>query len=67
MKTRKVKESPIMRANEVCRLLKIGRNTLYEWCRLGIIPCKRVGRILLFSRKQIYDWLENNDNVGGMN
>ncbi len=67
MKASKVKESPIMRADEVCRLLKIGRNTLYEWCRLGIIPHKRVGRILLFSRKQIYDWLENNDNVGGVN
>lgn len=67
MKASKVKESPIMRADEVCRLLKIGRNTLYEWCRLGIIPHKRVGRILLFSRKQIYEWLENNENKGGMN
>lgn len=67
MKASKVKESPIMRADEVCRLLKIGRNTLYEWCRLGIIPHKRVGRILLFSRKQIYAWLENNENKGGMN
>ncbi len=67
MKASKVRESPIMRANEVCRLLKIGRNTLYEWCRLGIIPCKRVGRILLFSRRQIYDWLENNKNAGGVN
>ena len=66
MKASKVKESPIMRADEVCRLLKIGRNTLYEWCRLGIIPHKRVGRILLFSRKQIYEWLENNENKGGM-
>ncbi len=67
MKAGKVKDNPIMRADEVCRLLKIGRNTLYEWCRLGIIPHKRVGRILLFSRKQIYEWLENNENVGGMN
>ena len=67
MKASKVKEGPIMRADEVCRLLKIGRNTLYEWCRLGIIPRKRVGRILLFSRKQIYEWLENNENKGGMN
>jgi excisionase family DNA binding protein len=67
MKASKVKESPIMRADEVCRLLKIGRNTLYEWCRLGIIPHKRVGRVLLFSRKLIYGWLENSENIGGIN
>ena len=55
-----------MRADEVCRLLIIGKNTLYEWCRLNIIPHKRVGRVLLFSRKKIYEWLENNENEGGI-
>ena len=65
MNTSEVKENPVMRADGVCRLLNIGRNTLYEWCRLEIIPHKRVGRILLFSRKQIYEWLENNENKGG--
>lgn len=67
MSTSKIKESPIMRAKEVRRLLKISKNTLYEWCRLGMIPHKQVGRIFLFSRKKIYEWLENNENEGGMN
>ena len=66
MKASKVKESPIMRAEEVWRLLKISKNTLYEWCRLGIIPHKRVGRVLLFSRKMIYEWLEDKENERGI-
>ena len=55
-------ESSVMRADEVRRLLKIGRNTLYEWCEQGIIPHKRVNRVILFSRKRIQEWLENNQN-----
>jgi len=51
-----------MRADEVRRMLGIGRNTLYNWCELDIIPHKRVGRVLLFSRKRIQEWLDNNEN-----
>lgn len=43
----------------------IGRNTLYHWCELGIIPHKRVGRVILFSRERIREWLEKNENEGG--
>ena len=38
-------------------LLKIGRNTLYEWCEQDIIPHRRAGRLILFSRKRIQQWL----------
>jgi excisionase family DNA binding protein len=62
---REQEENPVMRANEVCKLLKIGRNTLYEWCERGIIPYKRAGRLIFFSRKCIYAWLENNETKGG--
>jgi len=55
-------ENLIMRADEVRQMLGIGRNTLYNWCELGIIPHKRVGRVILFSRKRIQEWLDNNEN-----
>ncbi|MFC1971872.1 helix-turn-helix domain-containing protein [Chloroflexota bacterium] len=55
-------ENPILRADEVRRLLKIGKNTLYNWCEQGIIPHKHAGRIILFSKKSIQEWLENRDN-----
>ncbi len=54
-------ENLTMRAGEVRQMLGIGRNTLYNWCELGIIPHKRVGRVILFSRKRIQEWLYNNE------
>lgn len=63
---REQEENPIMRADEVRQLLKIGRTTLYNWCEQGIIPHKRAGRIILFSKKRIQEWLENNENKGGI-
>ncbi len=59
------KENPVMRAQEVRRMLGIGRNTLYNWCELGIIPHKRIGRVILFSRRRIQEWLDNSENKGG--
>ena len=57
--------SSVMRADEVRQMLGIGRNTLYNWCELNIIPHKRVGRLILFSRKRIQEWLDSNENTGG--
>ena len=65
MDEREQEVNPVMRADEVQQLLKIGRNTLYEWCERGTIPCKRAGRLIFFSRKRILAWLENRDNEGG--
>lgn len=58
----KYEENPVMRANEVRHILGIGKNTLYTWANEGKIPCKRVGRIILFPRKGFSEWLENMDN-----
>ncbi len=56
----------VVRAEEVRQMLGgIGKNTLYEWCRQGLIPHKRVGRVILFSSKRIQKWLENDKNEGG--
>ena len=61
----KNEENPVMRADEVWRILRVGKNTLYTWVAEGKIPCKKVGRVILFSRKRFYEWLENNENKGG--
>lgn len=62
----KQEENPIMRADEVRQMLKIGRNTLYSWCQQDMIPHKRVGRVILFSRDRIREWLNNKKKDGGM-
>jgi excisionase family DNA binding protein len=57
-------ETEVMRANEVRKMLRIGRNTLYNWVEEGRIPYKKVGRVLLFSRKAIIIWLESRNEEG---
>ena len=64
----------ILNAEEVRLMLGIGKNTLYLWCSLGLIPHKRVGGTIdeitgelhggriLFSERLILEWLENRDN-----
>ena len=64
-KPKRQQENGVMRADEVRRELGIGRNTFYEWCRLGMIPHKRVGRLIFVPRKSFNDWLEN-ENGGSL-
>ena len=64
----------ILNAEEARLMLGIGRNTLYLWCSLGLIPHKRVGGTidettgklhggrLLFSEKLLLEWIENRKN-----
>ena len=55
-----------MRAKDARKMLGgIGKNTFYEWVRQGLIPHKRVGRIILFSRRRLQEWLDSNDNERG--
>ena len=63
----------ILNAKEVCTMLGIGKNTLYQWCEQGLIPHKRVGGSIdevtgerrrgriLFSERCILEWLENRE------
>ena len=57
-------ENPVMRCEEVCRILGIGKNTYYEWCRQNIIPNKRVSRRIIVPRKRFNGWLETKDQGG---
>lgn len=50
----------LMTPEELCSLLKVKRQRLYEWVHLGRIPYIKVGRFLRFSRSQINAWLESN-------
>ena len=60
----KREKSPIMRANELREMLGVGKNTLYEWCKQDLIPHKRIGRVILFSRIKVKEWLENGEDLG---
>lgn len=46
-----------MTAKEVAAYLRVNRKTVYEYAGSGVIPCRRIGRRLVFSRSAIVVWL----------
>lgn len=48
----------MLTADEVAELLGLNRKTVYEYATAGEIPCKRLGRRLLFYKPTILAWLE---------
>lgn len=50
----------LMTPEEVCDLLKIKKQRLYEWVHFNKIHYIKVGRFLRFSRSKIIQWLEAN-------
>ena len=51
----------ILTTKEACTFLKVSDSTLRRWIEEGLphIQVKKRGK-LLFSKKKLYDWLEEN-------
>jgi excisionase family DNA binding protein len=46
-----------MSANELAAYLRVNRKTVYEYAARNVIPCRRLGRRIVFSRGAILTWL----------
>ncbi len=46
-----------MNAEEVAEFLGVDRKTVYEYANRGRIPCRKLGKRLLFSRQALVAWL----------
>ena len=44
---------PVLRVDDVAKILDIGRDTVYVLAKSGEIPALRLGRALRFSRDRI--------------
>lgn len=53
-------ESELMTREEVCKLLKISRRTLFYWHKSGKLHASKLGHRLLFNRSEIIALLEKN-------
>ncbi len=53
--------SLLISVRELADLLGLSKNTVYAAAGRGEIPCRRVGRRILFSRAAIMRWLEMQD------
>ena len=47
----------VMTAEQVAELLGVDKKTIYDKANRGQIPCRRLGRRMLFGRRAILDWL----------
>jgi len=45
---------------EVARWLRKSPNTIYLWCRQGLIPHKVVGRSKIFDKAALIEWARPN-------
>ncbi len=50
-------ECECLKAAELARFLGVNRKTVYEYAARGVIPCRRLGRRIVFSRAQVVSWL----------
>ncbi len=44
-------------AEDLARFLGVNRKTVYEYAARGVIPHRRLGRRIVFSRSQVVAWL----------
>ena len=51
-------DSLVLMPTEAAKLLRIGRGTVYEQIRLGVIPSIRMGRRILVPRAALMKMLE---------
>ncbi len=52
---------PVLTVDEVARLLRVNRKTLYESVRLGHVPgVVRMGRTIRIGRDALLEWLRGN-------
>ena len=60
MQPRCLSELPdVLTAGEVAQVLRIGRNTVYEYLRTGRIPSVKIGRRLLIPKAALLRLLED--------
>jgi excisionase family DNA binding protein len=50
-------EHECMTACELASWLRVNRKTVYEYAARNVIPCRRLGRRLVFSRPAVAAWL----------
>ena len=57
-------EHDCMTAQELSSWLRVNRKTVYEYAARNAIPCRRLGRRLVFLRPAVVAWLSRSPTVG---
>lgn len=52
-----VDETAVMTVPEAAKVLKLSKDTLYDYVNQGLIPHHRLGGRIIISREAFYAWL----------
>jgi excisionase family DNA binding protein len=52
--------SEYLTVKQAAALLQVKARTLYDWVARDLIPYKRIGDLLRFSRAELIEWIEKN-------
>lgn len=55
-------EEKFLRVSDVAELMQLTEQTIYKYKRLGIIPYKKIGKNLFFSKKEIVKFKQEKMN-----
>jgi excisionase family DNA binding protein len=51
-------DDPLLKAEDIARLLSVRPSWVYDKVRSGELPCLHVGRHIRFTRRLVEHWLE---------
>jgi len=54
----------LLTIEEVSRLLKVKKSTIYHWTSAGFVPHTKVGRFIRFRTSEIERWLQERKRCG---
>jgi excisionase family DNA binding protein len=59
-------EHDCMTAEELASWLRVNRKTVYEYAARNVIPCRRLGRRLVFLRPAVAAWLARSSTADAL-
>ena len=54
----------VMNVEQTALFLGVDRKTVYDYAGRGVIPCRRLGKRILFSRQALVVWLAGECSKG---
>lgn len=57
----------VMTVSGLSKYLHVSTTTIYQYVRRGIIPHKRLGSRILFSKEKIDEWIEKGEESNNEN